>query len=156
MNVLASKTPTKKNHFKLQSFLETDRVTIQTTPTQLKDYFTVPCYFPCTYCCNRESNMLFHLVMLWKEEFYSVRKSVFLRKVITSRSMFCSLLEGTAFSVLKLYFQLLDLFSLLLKIGRLEEDKQKFISFSMNIYLNFSWKEMLVTRPFISRNGCRC
>jgi len=51
--------------------------------------------------------------------------------------MFCSLLEEMAFSVLKPYFQRIALFSLLLKIGRLEEDKQKLISFTMYIYLNF-------------------
>lgn len=55
--------------------------------------------------------------------------------------MFCSSLEGMAFSVLEPYFQLIALFSLLLKIGRLEEDKQKFISFTMNIDLNFRWKK---------------
>lgn len=55
--------------------------------------------------------------------------------------MFSFLLEGMAFNVLKPYFQFIALFSLLPKIGRLEEDKQKLISFTMNIYLNFIWKK---------------
>lgn len=47
--------------------------------------------------------------------------------------MFCFLLEGMAFNLLEPYFQLIALFSLLLKIGTLEEGKQKLIRFTMNI-----------------------
>lgn len=55
--------------------------------------------------------------------------------------MFCTSLEGMAFNVVETYLQLIALFSLLVKIGRLEEDKQRFISFTMNIYLKLSWKK---------------
>lgn len=55
--------------------------------------------------------------------------------------MSCSLLEEIPFNDLESYFQFITLLSLLLKIGRLAEDKQKLIGFTMNIYFSFSWKK---------------
>lgn len=54
--------------------------------------------------------------------------------------MSCSLIAGMAFTDLESYFHFIT-FSLLLKIGRLAEDKQKLISFTMNIYFSCSWKK---------------